>query len=236
MNDGLARRVDSEDEADQAQWLPVSDLMAGLMMVFLFLSVSMMRYALVERDRIREIAVSYQETQTRLYDALTDEFAADLPAWEARIDSETLSFTFESPDVLFGRGSTTLSGRYARILDDFFPRYMRVLEPYREKIEEVRIEGHTSSRWNVGISVDDAYFRNMRLSQGRTRAVLDYVYRMPDVAGDRDWMKRSIAAVGLSSSRPINDAAGREDTDRSRRVNFRVVTNSDIEIKRILDN
>ena len=38
----------SEGGQEQTQWMPVSDLMAGLMMVFLFISVSMMRYALVE--------------------------------------------------------------------------------------------------------------------------------------------------------------------------------------------
>lgn len=34
-------------------WMSVSDLMAGLMMVFLFISVALMRDAMVERDKIK---------------------------------------------------------------------------------------------------------------------------------------------------------------------------------------
>jgi len=236
MTGGLTKRTEPREGDDQAQWLPVSDLMAGLMMVFLFLSVSMMRYALVERSRIKEIAISYKATQAELYGALTREFETDLVGWEARIDGNTLSFVFEAPEVLFARGSAVLTDRYKRILDDFFPRYMRVLEGYRGKVDEVRIEGHTSSRWNAGTSGDDAYFRNMALSQDRTRTVLDYVYRLPDLSSDRDWMKRSIAAVGMSSSRLIYDEQGREDADRSRRVDFRVITDSDVKITEILED
>ena len=41
---------------DSEHWMGVSDLMAGLMMVFLFISVTFMRYVLVEKERIQEIA------------------------------------------------------------------------------------------------------------------------------------------------------------------------------------
>jgi hypothetical protein len=65
-----------------------------------------------------------------------------------------------------------LKPQFARILDDFFPRYARILasQKYRESIEEIRVEGHTSTIWAVISSADVAYFRNMELSQGRTEA------------------------------------------------------------------
>ena len=79
-------------------------------------------------------------------------------------------------------------------------------------------------------------FNNMKLSQGRTRSVLDYVYQLNSSRPYRDWVKSHIAAVGLSSSKRILDNRGREDRAASRRVSFRVLTNSDIQIKRILES
>ena len=81
---------------------------------------------------------------------------------------------------------------------------------------------------------ENHYFKNMELSQGRTRSVLNYVYNIPSSSPYRSWIKANIAAVGLSSSKPILNQYGQEDESRSRRVSFRVITNSDLQIKRIL--
>jgi outer membrane protein OmpA-like peptidoglycan-associated protein len=222
-------------EEDESHWLSVSDLMSGLMIVFLFIAIALMRHAFVERDKIKQVAVAYQENQVAIYEQLKREFEPDLKKWNADIDEDTLTFTFKSPDVLFKEGETTLSQQYKILLQDFFPRYMEVLKTYRDSINEIRIEGHTSSRWNSNTSNRNAYFNNMQLSQGRTQAVLSYVFDLESSSGYRDWIKSNFAAVGLSSSKLILDDKGDEDSSKSRRVSFRVITNAEIQIKRILE-
>jgi len=222
-------------EQEETHWLSVSDLMAGLMVVFLFIAIALMRSAVLERDQIKEVAQTYRDTQEAIYQALLDEFEKDLPKWNAVIDKDSLTFTFNSPEILFARGKQELSEEYRRLLDDFFPRYMKVLNQYRDSISEVRIEGHTSSLWNSNTSATDAYFLNMELSQGRTRSVLEYVYRLAEVTPHQEWIKAHIAAVGLSSSRPVLDSNNQENRKKSRRVTFRVVSNADTRIKQILE-
>ena len=223
------------DEQEESHWLSVSDLMAGLMMVFLFIAIALMRNAFIERDQIKQVAVAYQENQVAIFEALTAEFSEDLVRWNADIDEYTLTFTFQSPEVLFKRGESSISEQYKILLNEFFPRYMLVLKPYKSSINEVRIEGHTSSLWTSHCKDGCAYFKNMRLSQGRTRSVLEYVYSLKSSNANRDWIKQHFAAVGLSSSKIILDGNGIEDKVKSRRVSFRVITNSDIQIKRILE-
>ena len=213
-------------------WLTISDLMAGLMMVFLFISVALMRSAFLDRDRVRDVAVAYQERQVAINEALHYEFEDDLEEWDATIGAEDLTFEFRSPEVLFEAGAITLRQRFAAILDDFFPRYLRVLQVHDTAIDEVRIEGHTSSDW-VMATEDEAYFNNMQLSQGRTRSVLEHVYGLS--ADNRDWVRRKVAAVGFSSSRLVVDTSGLEDPEASRRVLFRVVTNAETQIRTILE-
>ena len=227
-----------KENQEESQWLSVSDLMAGLMMVFLFISVALMRQAFIDRDKIQEVAVAYSQNQVAIYQRLMDEFEQDLERWDADIDQDTLTFTFKSPEVLFATGSSSLTPRYAEILVDFFPRYMNVLRSFDESIDEVRIEGHTDSVWSTQSTEHEAYFRNMQLSQDRTRSVLEFVHEMSEPA-DRSWIKDKIAAVGFSSSRlkyiDDNPELG-EDRNRSRRVTFRVITNADIQIKKILES
>jgi len=234
-------------EDDGSHWLSVSDLMAGLMMVFLFISIVLMRNALierdktkeladtyqVERDKIKQIAATYQDTKVKIYEALVDEFEDDLIEWDAEINEKDLSFNFKSPDVLFDVGKIELKQQFKEILSDYYPRYMKVINEFKKTIEEVRIEGHTSSRWNSGSSEDDAYFLNMDLSQGRTRSVLSYVYSLDSIVSDRAWIKKNVAAVGYSSSKLIY-MNGKEDAERSRRVTFKLITNSEIQILKII--
>lgn len=227
-----SRRSGTEDAE---HWIGISDLMSGLMMMFLFIAVAYMYYVQVERDNIKEIAVTYKQTQVAIYNDLVKEFEEDLPRWNAAIERDTLQVTFNNPDVLFRSGSPELNPQFRVMLADFFPRYVAVLSSYRDAIEEIRIEGHTSSDWST-LRGEQAYFPNMALSQDRTRTVLQHVLSLLEAGDDREWVRSSFAAVGYSSSRRIVDSTTQqEDGARSRRVNFRVITNSELQIRNIIE-
>ena len=229
--DRIFRRVSPDTEE---HWISVSDIMAGLMMIFLFIAIIYIRPYVNEQAIIREIVVTWNESEDRLYERLLEEFKDDLPRWNAELDRPTLSVRFKEPEVLFDAGRATLKPAFKEILEDFFPRYLDRLSEFRDKIAEVRIEGHTSSEWQGTESADEAYFHNMKLSQDRTRSVLEYSLLLPAAGLHRSWARRYITANGLSSSRLIV-REGIEDKPRSRRVEFRVRTNAKREIVRILE-
>lgn len=221
---------------ESGHWLSVSDLMSGLMIVFLFIAVTYMREIQQENQKMKEVAIAYQDNQVAIYETLMKEFKNDLSRWNAEINKETLAFEFKSPDVLFDNGEIGIKSEFKFILDNFFPRYISQLRPFRASISEIRLEGHTSSVWSGGSSATDAYFKNMSLSQGRTRSVLEYIYALPKISQEKDWVKKHIAAIGFSSSKAIIQHKDEEDTTASRRVTFRVLTNAETQIKKILDN
>lgn len=231
-------------EGDGDHWLSVGDLMAGLMMIFLFIAVWYMRMVVIEQGKIKEVVVAWEDTQESLYEELYTEFKDDLDDWNAEIKKETLTVRFNEPEVLFNQGRTELQKRFKVILDDFFPRYIDVLDNYsnhesegapktRGHIEEVRIEGHTSSEWNSAVYEDIAYYLNMELSQGRTTSVLRYSMNTIDTS-EYEWLSSVIAAVGFSSSRPVLNEKGMEDKKRSRRVDFRVKTTVEKELMKVI--
>ena len=225
---------DSHHQEDH--WIPLSDLMTGLMMFFMLLAVAYMIKVEADQQKIKQIAVRYDQLHNDLYKDLENEFKNDLPTWGAELDKD-LTLRFKEPDVLFDTGKDILKPRFKVILDDFFPRYINILtsEKYKTSIQEIRIEGHTSSIWTTQTSPDEAYFLNMELSQSRTRSTLQYLLNQPDVQDEKMWLRKYFTANGLSSSKLIMKSDGSEDMARSQRVEFRVRTDAESKIANIVE-
>jgi outer membrane protein OmpA-like peptidoglycan-associated protein len=190
---------------------------------------------LIRTGALTDVVVAVRDTERRLAGHLQGEFGADLPRWGATFDAGALTIRFQNPDVLFEGGSAELQPGFARQLTEFFPRYIASLREFRDDIQEVRIEGHTSSEWQ-GAAPLEAYFRNMALSQARTRSVLDFGLTRTAIPPDmRDWARGLITANGLSSSRLRFRPDGAEDREGSRRVEFRVVMKLRENVMRVVE-
>ena len=128
----LTKRV---QETEEESWISVSDLMSGLMMVFLLIAII---YAKNNQKQV----IEWVNVEEEIYQALVAEFKDDLSNWQAEIERDTLTIRFMSPEMLFARGSDELQDRFKSILDDFFPRYVRLLAArFPKDISEVRMKG-----------------------------------------------------------------------------------------------
>lgn len=216
--------IGNEENEENAFSLSTGDLMAGLLFIFILLLMSAMLQVQEKAEQDEEIVKRYDKIKTQLYIDLQDEFKDDLAVWRATIDS-TLCVRFQEPSMLFDNNKAVLKPKFKEILEDFFPRYIEVLNrpEYRDNIVEIRIEGHTDSRGD--------YFHNMELSQNRTRTVLQYCFGIMS-KNEASWAKGLITANGLSSSQPIL-INGKEDRKLSRRVEFRVRTNAEKQLENI---
>jgi outer membrane protein OmpA-like peptidoglycan-associated protein len=222
-------------------WISLSDMMTSLMMVFLLIAVI---YMIKVQDSV-QVPQIYKETKQGLKDALNKEFESDLKRWGAVIDKD-LTIRFQQPDLLFSTGSAELSSDFRSILDDFFPRYLKIMmdEKFVNNIEEIRIEGHTSSKWRANIVGDEAYINNMQLSQARTVATLVYILtsnrmRLDDT--QKEWLRKHFRAIGYSSAKPLNSDGFEvkknesENSLKSQRVEFRIRTNIEERVSNIVD-
>jgi outer membrane protein OmpA-like peptidoglycan-associated protein len=222
--------------ADEEHWIPLSDLMTGLMFLFLLIALAYMVAVEHQKNQPKNVALQYAQTRAALGGEIDKTFATDFARWGAQFDPNTLTVRFTNKQALFATGSAELQPRFKAILDRFFPRYLSVLtQPkYRDLISEVRIEGYTSSLWKPGASLDQSYIGNMQLSQDRTRSVLAYVMGLPATQPHKDWLMDVLTANGLSFSHLIRNPDGSEDAAASQRVEFRVRTNASAPIGQIL--
>ena len=213
-----------QDDQDD-QWISIADMMAGLMIVFLFIAIVNLK------DQIDKLK-SFEILQDRIYNELYEEFEDDLKKWVAEIDRETLTVSFREPKIQFSTGSSEVKNEFKNILNDFYPRYLNVLWDFKDDIDELRIEGHTSSKWQKALSNDEAYIKNMGLSQDRSKNVLIYILGL-NLGANKNWAKDKIIANGMSFSKLLIKENGFEDAIRSQRTEFRVKVDSGYIIERL---
>ena len=208
-------------------WMSISDIMSGLMIVFMFIAISFMM-------QLQNKIQNYTDIKKEIYIALFEEFKNDLQKWNADIDEKTLTVRFVEPKGFFDTGSANLTPQFQQILNDFLPRYIKIIsqDKYKDYVEEIRIEGHTDPFWAGATTRQEEYLNNMILSQSRTQAVLSYAVNMPALQNNLEWVIRRITANGLSSSRPVKNDDGSINATLSRRVEFRIVSTADETIQK----
>lgn len=217
-------------------WMSIADMMSGLMMVFLLITVAFLLKINEQQANVKKVVTEYSDVKKQISEALNNEFAQDLKEWGADpVEPETLTIRFKDPETLFAPGSHSLNSKFKSILDNLIPRYVDVIAKHEEAIQEIRIEGHTSSEWNGQRDTDEAYLNNMELSQARTRSVLEYILKMDKMKKRKKWLIKKFTANGLSYSHLIFDANGREDEKRSRRVEIKLRTNAEQQVEKIVD-
>ena len=214
----------------------VADLMAGLMVIFMFIAIAYMYEIKDVINGVIYITEGYQDTEQSLYEELYKELKNDLEDWNAYIDAKTLSVVFKEPDILFERGKYKIKPRFKMILNDFFPRYVEVLNSnnFRTNVTSIRVEGHTSSEWRKTTPERESYLNNMELSQQRASEVLTYVLDT-NLNGSYPWVRDRLQAVGYSFSKTKIKDDGKEDKKLSRRVEFKIVTNTREQIQDVIN-
>ena len=226
-------------------WISFSDIMTGLMVIFLFISVS---YIVEVQKKQRERDIIFEEfkaTKEQLYAELENEFKDDFKDWQVELDKD-LSIKFTNPDVLFQSGRAEIRPHFATILNEFMPRYFNILlkEEYQNKIAEIRIEGHTDIVPAPQFD-SDPYIGNIKLSQMRSAEVLKYFRRMDYFQNlsnsDEQKLQFWLTTNGLSYGRTLDNdkqltaiSGNSANNDYSRRVEFRIVTTSETLVEQVL--
>jgi len=160
-----------------------------------------------------------------LYDDLMREFKYDFKSWNAHLDKNTLTVSFRDPKALFAVGKDTLNQKFKNILNDFFPRYIKITSKYKQYIQKIIIEGHSSPENSFGDNKMERFRLNKILSQNRADKVLSYTNNIidKDIGDNILWIIPTFKANGLSSLYPIYNQNGSINKKQSRRVEFRIV-------------
>ncbi|CAM2066777.1 OmpA family protein [Sulfidibacter corallicola] len=212
----IRRRTEALGEEDQPNfWAAYSDLMAGVLFVFILLVIVMLfQYGQFVREKERRIDVQRKRLSSfhTVQMDLTMELERALLTEQVRIDPQTGVLQIGS-GILFGEGQAELSDQGKRQLANIFRAYIEVVlsDRFHPFIKQIEIEGHTNSH--------GTYLYNLELSQRRALAVMqEFLIH----AGDQEKrLQEMVVASGRSYAHLIHDESGKEDAVRSRRIEIR---------------
>lgn len=210
------KRTYSQDDSGNIFWITMTDLMTGLVLVFIVLFF----YVYIQ-NHIQQVErnIAQENASKVLQETLKNENI------EASVDA--FSGVVKISDLeLFELSSWELSEKGKEYLDKFAPAYFDSLfsNEYLDKnIDKIIIQGHTDSQTFAGkFSDDEQYMKNMELSLKRAFSVADYMTNTSynKVNGQR--LRKMIIVEGASFAEPVMEN-GKENFAKSRRVELKVV-------------
>ncbi len=226
----------SKDNPETSIWISTTDLMSGLLVIFLFIALLMTEQNKAAQAKIQAITTGANQAEANIRNEIDKNFTSGDHA-RFNLNKEGLAFaSFPEGSGIFQGGSAELTPRFKQELDYFLPRYLKAISnSNQDYIEEIRIEGHASSEWDTvpPVSQEVAFMKNMELSQKRTLSILLYALEKPELAPYRGLIQKKMRAAGYSSSRPKLRKDGLEDREASRRIEFRVIANDAATISKI---
>ena len=210
------KRQQEEQSESNIFWITMTDLMTGLVLVF----IVMFFYAFVQNNIEKfHQDIAKENASKALQESLKDKNI------EASIDP--VSGIVKISDLeLFEINSYKLSEKGKKYLDNFAPAYLDSIfsnEYLGQNVEKIIIQGHTDSQTFVGkFSDDEQYMKNMELSLNRAYTVANYMTNTPYNKNNGDKLRKMIIVEGASFSSPVL-MNGKEDFAKSRRVELKLV-------------
>lgn len=224
----MTNRKKRRDDEETSYWLSYSDMMAALLLIFvLIISFTMMQSQIQYEEKEQqlqekqELIEKQQEEldkligiRKELIEALKEEFdGSDL---SVAVDPKTGSITLDS-SILFDSGKYNLKDSGEKFLKKFIPKYINVLtdKQFNDYISEILIEGHTDSQGD--------FLYNLKLSQERAYSVAELCLdENKGVLSSKKIkkMRKVVTANGRSYSDPVLNKKGKENAEKSRRVEF----------------
>ena len=161
-------RPKSADTEENIFWMTMTDLMTGLVLVFMVLFF--WAYMQGNMNKLQE-QVAQESVSKELQKTLNEQ---DI---EATVESSGI---VKIQDLeLFEVGDYHLSQKGKSYLNKFAPAYLNSVfsnEFLKENVEKIVIQGHTDSQTFVGkFSPDEQYMKNMDLSIKRAYEVANYM-------------------------------------------------------------
>ena len=210
-------KTDSQSGGDDnVFWVTMSDLLLGLVVVFLVLFV----FAITGYTQSK---VAEQEKRYEV----TEKIAEELKKNNINVDADKFSGRIKISDLeLFELNSWELSPKGKEYMSKFVPVYLNAVlkDPkVRKNITQIVIEGHTDSQSYAGLKTPNEQFsKNMELSLLRANAVEQYIFKTPYDKKYDKILRNLLTVEGRSFAEPVLTPDGKEDYAKSRRVELKL--------------
>lgn len=217
---------DGNRSADESgYWISLSDLLAGMLIIFILtLCYAVLEFA-EERDELQEFQKEISES-LKLRSQILQAIADSLHSRDSEIviEVDTARGAILLPEgVLFGSGQARLSSRGIQTLEVLAPVIYDILiqEQFTGQVETIFVEGHTDDR-PISPKLQRIFSSNWELSSQRAINAWRVLRASADLDSLRNGSGQQLfSCSGYADSRPVQEGDSPEDRRRNRRISLR---------------
>jgi len=156
---------------------------------------------------------------SNFYTQLTHIFKREIATGSLMITKD-LTIKLNSKALYFQTGTYKLTKTQKIFLSSFSKKLLSFLYANKDKVAALQINGHTSSEWK-NVNFENRYLNNENLSMKRSFSVLREIFITQNEEKQR-WLSKILQGQGLSfTDNPSKN--GKEDRQKSRRVDFKII-------------
>ena len=206
----------SPEEEENVFWVTMTDLLLGLTIIF-------MTFFILAMTGFTQQKIQQQSAQSDI----AKELVQNMQKEKINVQIDNLTGQVKISDLeLFDINSYELSDKGKKYLDKFIPIYVNTIfanSKLYKMISNVVIQGHTDSQTFKNIpSKEEQFTKNMDLSLKRANAVAEYFFKTGYNKKYTDKLTKTIIVEGKSFTEPVF-VDGKEDYDKSRRVELKLI-------------
>lgn len=234
------KRLFKKDHGEEHNfWMSYTDLLSGFLIVFIVASLlynkMMQGYS---REDIENMIEWHKNNRNlvNINNDFKDVFEGiDGVKFLEEEGSIRIYPTNETPSdsILFETNEVKIQPNLKKRLHEFGPRFVkRAMQLVNEgkNIAEIRIEGHTDTDGTFFGDINDKGEiekdeGNLLLSSKRALMIYKYIYdNCCSSSEEKEFVLSHMISVGYSSQKIIKDKNNKEDKDKSRRIEFRIIS------------
>ncbi len=217
----MQKKTSMEEESNY--WISISDLMSGILIIFILLFIyKMLDYQgeiekqkdlQSELTKTKQMVIELSNTRMKIIALLKEEFEKE--HLDIVIDANTGAIKLKE-GILYDTGKSLIKEDGKVFLQRFMPIYLRILlenEEIKKELGEIIIEGHTDDV--------NTYIYNLKLSQDRAFNVVSYLMSSEFSYMNKSELEKFLTANGKSFSNLVYNSRGEIDRESSRRVEFK---------------
>jgi len=209
------RNLFVDDKAEEHYWPSFTDMMAMVVLVFLFITIIAFIqsiYNSYEQTEVRNELAKATNVKKHISDII-DKKMEDKVGKDKIIRGPNNTISIQG-DVLFDTASAEISDNGKKVLKNVADAIVSIIndKELSQYIYIILIEGHT----------DSVPYDNWQLSSDRALAVLKYMQSASPVL-NKDAYAKYLAVTGYSKYKPAVQGESAEAQKKNRRISFQII-------------
>jgi adhesin transport system outer membrane protein len=178
-----------------------------------------------QKTPIQEVKLEEVKVSKELSSKFKTMFDSEINEGLVKYDESDMSVNISGATLPLVDGKIPLTPEKRELYRAVVPKLINFLKANNDEIKEIQVNGYAASYYYSKSNSADIEAANQKVSEQRADRILSYIkkFNIDTMKDNMELVNKKFVAYGKNMSKPILKSDGSEDSDLSKRVEFRIV-------------